>query len=79
MNGILKNAEIAVPLNCLSNFWRSLEMINFKIELRHKCKRYCVLFATAADDSNANPNNIIFTVKDIKLCVPVFTLSAKDN
>ena len=54
-------------------------MINFKIELRHKCKRYCVLFATAADDSNANPNNIIFTIKDIKLCVPVFTLSAKDN
>ena len=25
-NGILKNATIAVPLKCLSNFWRTLEM-----------------------------------------------------
>ena len=54
-------------------------MINFKVELRHKCKRYCVLFATGADNSNANPNNIIFTITDTKLCIAVFTLSAKDN
>ena len=37
-NGILKNARISVPLNYLSNFWRSLEMllINFKAELKPK-------------------------------------------
>ena len=25
-NGILKNATISLPLKCLSNFWKSLEM-----------------------------------------------------
>ena len=39
---------------------------------------YCVL--TAGDNNaDANPNNIIFTIKDTKLYVPVVTLSAKDN
>ena len=27
-DGILKTATIAVPLKCLSNFWRSLEMLS---------------------------------------------------
>ena len=31
------------------------------------------------DNDDANPNNIIFTIKYIKLYVPVVTLSAKDN
>ena len=31
------------------------------------------------DDTNADSNNIIFTIKDTKLCFPVFTLSEKDN
>ena len=31
------------------------------------------------DNTNANPNNIIFTIKDTKLYVLVVTLSAKDN
>ena len=37
-NGILKIATIAVPLKCLSNFFRSLEMslINYKKELKFK-------------------------------------------
>ena len=39
---------------------------------------YCVL--TAGDDNaDANPNNIIFTIKDTKLYVPVVNLSARDN
>ena len=32
---------------------------------------------TGNDNTNDNPNNIIFTVKDTKLYVPVVTLSAK--
>ena len=38
VNGILRNATIAVPLKYLSNFWRSLEMplINCKVELKLK-------------------------------------------
>ena len=44
-NGILKNATIAVPLKYLSNFLRLLEisLLNYKIELKLKWKKYCVL------------------------------------
>ena len=35
--------------------------------------------ATGNDNTNANPNNIIFTIKNTKLYVPVVTLSGRDN
>ena len=35
--------------------------------------------AAGNDNTNANSNNIIFTVKDTKLYVPVVTLRARDN
>ena len=43
VSGILKNATIAVPLKCLCNFWKSLEMplINCKIGLKLKWTKYC--------------------------------------
>ena len=64
LNGILKNETIAVSLKYLSNFWRSPKMllINFKIELKLKWTKYCVLFAAGADNNNDNSNNIIFTI-----------------
>ena len=31
------------------------------------------------DNANTNSNNVIFNVIDTKFCVPVITLSAKDN
>ena len=44
-NGVFEDVEIAVPLKCLSNFWRSLEMplINCKIylELNWSNVNYC--------------------------------------
>ena len=80
-NGILKNATIAVPLKYLSNFWVSLEMplINCKVKLKLKWTRYSVLSAASTDSTNANSNNITFTIKDTKLYVPVITLLARDN
>ena len=81
-NGVLKNATIAVPLKYLSNFWRSLEMplINCKVELKLKWTKYCVLSAAGADNVNSiASNNIIFTIKDTELYVPIATLSARDN
>ena len=39
---------------------------------------HCVLTA-GGDNADANPNNIIFTIKDTKLYVPVVTLPARDN
>ena len=35
--------------------------------------------AVGAHNTNANPNNINFTMKDTKLYVPVVNLSARDN
>ena len=69
-----------MPLKCLSNFWKSLEMplINFKAELKLKWTKYCVLTAAGADSVDANPNDIIFTTKDTKIYVPVVTLSARE-
>ena len=80
-NGILKNAKIAVLLKYLKNFRRSLEMplINCKVELKLKWTIYSVLSAAGADNTNANSHNIIFTIKNTKLYVPVVTLSPRDN
>ena len=39
----------------------------------------CVLDLGCVDNANANSNNVIFTIKDIKLYVPVVTLSPNDN
>ena len=48
-------------------------------ELKLELPKYWVLSAAGADDTNANSNNIIFTIKDVKLYVLVVTLSVKDN
>ena len=53
--------------------------MNCKVELKLKQTKYCVLPAAGADNSNANCNNIIFTIKDTKLYVPAVTLSIKDH
>ena len=52
VNGIFKNATIAVPLKYLCNFWRSHEMplINCRVELKLKYTKYCVLSAIGADN-----------------------------
>ena len=70
-----------MPLKYLSNFWISFEMpsINCKVELKCKWYSYWVLSAAGNDNANDNDDNIIFTIKDTKLYVPVVTLSARDN
>ena len=55
-------------------------LINCKVELKRKWAKYCVLYGADADNANKiDSNNIIFTIKDTKLYVPVVTLSARDN
>ena len=58
-------------LKYLSIFWRLLEvpLIHCKVELKLKWTKYCVLTAVGADNDNANPNNIIFTLKNKNLYV----------
>ena len=82
-NGIVKNASTAVPLQYLSDFWRSLEMllIDCKVELKLRLSKHYVLFVAVIDNANGNndDNITIFTIKDTKLYVPVGTLSARGN
>ena len=59
-----------------------MPLISFKVELKLKWTRYCVLSHGGNDNfinGNNNANNIIFTSKDTKLHVSVVTLSARDN
>ena len=43
--------------------------------------KHCVLsmLGNENDNGNVDPNDIIFTVKDTKLSIPVVTLFLKDN
>ena len=47
--------------------------------LKIKWTKYCVLTAAGADNNDANYNNIIFTIKNTRLYVPLVTLSTGDN
>ena len=65
-----------VPLRCLSNFWRTLEMslINCEVNLILTWSSTCVLIATNIPNQNAT-----FAITDTKLYVPVVTLSTQEN
>ena len=71
-NGTKNGVKIAVPLEYLSNFWRSLEipLIYYKAELSLKWYERCLL--TVA-------NTATFKITDAKLYVPIVTLSIEDN
>ena len=75
--------KIDVPLKCLSNFWRSLEipLINCKVELSLKWIENCVL-TSAAIGTNADAtgaDRATFKIANAKLNVPIVTLSAEDK
>ena len=54
-------------------------LINCKVELKLKWTKHCVLYWAGTDNTDANVENTIFTIKDTKLNVSVVTLLAKDN
>ena len=64
-----------------SNFCRSLEMllIDCKVELKLRWRNHFVLSATDNDNTDADPNNTIFTTKDTKLYFPNSISSGKYN
>ena len=68
-----RSVKVVVPLKCLSNFFRSLEMplINCEIKLNLTWKIKCVLSTDAG--------NAVFIINDTKIYVPVVTLSKEDN
>ena len=75
-SGGTKDVEIMVPLKYLYHFRRTLEMllINCEISLQLKWSKNCIL--VAATVANPNPG---FQINDIKLYVPVVTLSTQEN
>ena len=59
-----------------------MPLIHCKVKLKLKWTKYCVL-SVAGNENNinkdVNANNIILTIKDTKLYVPIVTLSTRDN
>ena len=72
-NGNTKDVEIIVTLKYLSNFWRTLEMplINCDVNLILTWSKDCVITNSTGEGK--------FAITEIKLYVPVVTLSTKDN
>ena len=68
-----KDVEIMVPLKYLSNFWRTHEMplINCEVSLISAWSSTCVITNSTGEGK--------FEIIDIKLYVPVVTLSTQDN
>ena len=68
-----KDVETMVPLKCLSNFWRTLEMplINCEVNLILTWSSTCVI-------TNSNGAGT-FAITDTKLYVPVVNLSTQEN
>ena len=66
--GILKSTN-TMPLKYLSNFWKSLEMalVNCKVQMKLKWKNHCRFSASGNGNDDGSSNNIVFTIKDIKL------------
>ena len=61
-DGWIINIEIMVPLKCLSNFWRTLEMplINCEVELILMWSAGCVIIYTNV----ANQNSIVLAFEN---------------
>ena len=72
-NGNTKDVEINVPLEYLSNSWRTLEMplINCEVNLILTWSKNCVITNSTGEGK--------FAITEAKLYVPVVTLSTKDN
>ena len=72
-NGNENDVEIVVPLNYLSNFCRSLEilLINCEVNLILTWSSTCVI----TNSTGAGR----FAITDTKLYIPVITLSTQDN
>ena len=72
-NGNTKDVEIIVPLEYLSNFWRTLEipLINYEVNLILTWSKDCVITNSTGQGK--------FSITETELYVPVVTLSTKDN
>ena len=91
-DNLTKNkVKIVVPLKYLSNFWRHLDipLINCEVELILTWFKNCVLIDKSTREAIYganpvvyeinNPEDATFTITDVKLFVPVVTLSKEND
>ena len=68
---------------CNCDISKSLEIPpnSSKVELKIRLTRHGVSYVLGNEKGNANadPNNVVFTIKDTKLFLVVVTILAKDN
>ena len=72
---------IKISKSFLEITWNEMPFIDCKTELNLKWTKHCVLATSGNDNGNGdvNSDNIVFTIKDTKLYVPVDALSVKDD
>ena len=85
------DVKVVVPLKHLSIFWKSLNipLINCEVELILTWFKNCVLIDKSTREANYganpvvyeidNPENATFKITDVKLFVPVVTLSKEND
>ena len=83
------NTEVVIPLNYLSNFWKSLYLylINFEVALGLRRAKDFVISETPRTAAVSEDNRVkatattsaTFQINDAKLYVAVVTMSIKDN
>ena len=73
VNDGTKNFEIMIPLRYLNNFWRTIEKRFINCENSLNWSANCVISNSAANQATAIART------DIKLYVPLVTLSTQDN
>ena len=91
-DNLTKNdVKVVGPLKHVSNFWKHLDipLINCEVELILTWFKNCVLIDKSTREANCgadpnvyeidNPENATFKITDIKLYVPVGTLSKEDD
>ena len=91
-DNLTKNdVKIVVPLKYLSNFWRHLNipLINCEVELILTWFKNCVLIDKSTREPNYGANSIVYEINnpedatfkiiDVKLFVPVVTLSKEND
>ena len=91
-DNLTKNdVKVVVPLKHLSNFWRQLDipLINCEVELILTWFKNSVLIDKSPREANYdadpnvyetdNPENTTFKITDVKLFVPVVTLSKEND
>ena len=85
-SGKKKNAELAIPLKYLGNFWRALKMplISCEVSLELKWDKNCIITSQQIginlDRRNtAAPTGATLAINDCKLYIPAVTLSKDDE